>query len=90
MLEVATKSDASAMAQFMVEMALETENKKLDSNLVKRAVEYLIESDYGQTLVKKIEGQPVAALFLTYQNDEIWWISSVFVSKAYRGKGLFS
>jgi len=57
------------MAKFMVEMAFETENKKLDSNLVRRAVEYLIESDYGQTLIKKVDGKPVAAMFLTYQND---------------------
>ena len=78
------------MAEFMVEMAFETEKRKLDSNLVKRAVEYLIESDYGQTLIKKVKGQPVAAMFLTYQNDEIWWISSVFVTKPYRGKGIFS
>lgn len=53
-------------------------------------MEYLIESDYGQTIVKKIHGEPVAAMFLTYQNEEIWWISSVFVTKPYRGKGIFS
>lgn len=29
-------------------------------------------------------------MFLTYQNEEIWWISSVFVTKPYRGKGIFS
>lgn len=29
-------------------------------------------------------------MFLTYQNDEIWWISSVFVTKPFRGKGIFS
>lgn len=47
MLEIAKKSDAAAMAEFMVIMAYETENKKLDQKLVTKAVEYLIESDYG-------------------------------------------
>jgi hypothetical protein len=77
------------MADFMVTMAYETEDKKLDKKLVTRAVEYLIESDYGETLIKRVDGKPVAALFLTYQNENIWWISSVFVTKPYRGKGMF-
>lgn len=69
MLQIAKKNDAMAMAEFMVAMAHETENKTLDTKIVTKAVEYLIESDYGQTIVKKIDGDPVAAMFLTYQND---------------------
>ena len=38
MLEVATKSYAAKMAEFMVSMAYETEKKKLDRKLVTRAV----------------------------------------------------
>ena len=53
---IAKKEDASVMASFMSTMAKETENLTLNTKLVTEAVEYLIESDYGETLVVKVDG----------------------------------
>ena len=78
------------MAQFMATMAWETEKLKLDTPYVTKAVEYLQESDFGDTLITKTEGKPSGALFLSYQNSDVWWIASVFVSKDFRGYGLFT
>ena len=89
-IELANSEDAAVMAQFMATMAWETENLKLDIPYVTKAVEYLQESDFGDTLISKTEGQPSAALFLSYQNTDVWWIASVFVNKDFRGLGLFS
>ena len=89
-ISIAKKEDAAVMAQFMATMAYETENLKLDIKYVTKAVEYLMESDYGETLITHTEGKPSSALFLNFQNTEVWWIASVFVNKEFRGYGLFS
>ena len=87
---VAKVEDAAVMANFMATMALETENLQLDIKYVTKAVEYLMESDFGETLITHTAAKPSAALFLSYQNPDVWWIASVFVHKNFRGYGLFT
>ena len=76
-------------------MAMETEDKKLDRELVQAALAYFIEgttkedNDLGMFLVKKRDGNPIATLMLTFVNDLHWIIQSVFVLKTERRKGHF-
>ena len=49
-----------------------------------------MESDFGETLITHTDAKPSAALFLSYQNSDVWWIASVFVHKKFRGYGLFT
>ena len=67
-ISIAQKEDAAIMAEFMATMAYETENLVLDTKYVTKAVEYLMESDYGETLITHTEGKPSAGLFLNFQN----------------------
>ena len=92
----ADSQDADAIAAMQVAMALETENLPLDPHTVMRGVQRLFgEPDRGFYLVAKDpEGDVVACLLVLkewsdWRNADVWWIHSVYVAPAHRGRGLF-
>ena len=91
----ATIEDATSIAGFQLAMALETEDKKLDPNVVEPAVRAVFEdSSRGFYLAGEIDGQVVGSLLVTYEwsdwrNCDMWYIQSVFVETKYRGQGVF-
>ena len=91
----ATVEDAESIADFQVAMALETENKKLDAANVLTAVKAVFEdSKKGFYLVGEVDGKVAGSLMITYEwsdwrNSNMWYIQSVFVTKEYRGLGVF-
>ena len=95
-IRYATAKDAQSIADFQVAMALETENKKLDSDNVLIAVKSVFDdSQKGFYLVAEVDGQVVGSLMITYEwsdwrNGNMWYIQSVFVMSPHRGKGLFT
>jgi GNAT superfamily N-acetyltransferase len=91
----ATKADKAAIAEFQVAMALETENLTLDKEVVILGVEAVFEdSSKGAYFVAESEGQVIGSLLTTYEwsdwrNGQVLWIQSVFVTKEFRGRGVF-
>jgi len=77
-------------------MALETEHKTLDPQIVRRGVaEALAESGHGRYFVAEdATGTPVGQLMVTYEwsdwrNGQFWWIQSVYVLPGWRRRGVF-
>lgn len=95
-IEQANIQDASAIAQFQVDMAAESEGTALDREVVLRGVtEGLKDEAKGIYLVaRNDEGLPVASLMLTREWSDwncawYWWIQSVYVQPEYRQQGIY-
>ena len=91
----ARSTDAAVIARFNREMASETEQRKLSSTRVLRGVKALLaDPAKGAYFVAEAGGEIVGQLLITYEwsdwrNGNFWWIQSVFVAPAWRGRGVF-
>lgn len=91
----AVTADAATIAEFQLAMALETEGKQLELEVVGPAVdEVFANPSRGFYLVGEIAGEVAGSLMVTYEwsdwrNSNLWYIQSVFVRKEYRGRGVF-
>lgn len=89
-------NNSKLIADFQLQMALETENEKLDLTTVQRGVEAVFNNpELGQYYIAKVDNVVVASLLTTYEwsdwrNARVIWIQSVFVTKEYRRQGIFS
>ncbi len=94
-IRVARAGDASLIARFNREMALETEGRKLVPQRVQRGVKALLaDATKGTYFVAELDGQVIGQTLITYEwsdwrNGNFWWIQSVYVTPAHRGKGVF-
>ncbi len=76
-------------------MALETEHTSLDRSRLRAGVEALLaDPAKGFYLVAESDGEVVGQLMITYEwsdwrNGTFWWIQSVYVAPAHRGRGVF-
>ena len=91
----ATTGDAETIAQFNIEMALESENLRLEPGKVRRGVE------------KSLSDPSMGRFYIAYQGDEIlgqirvtqewsdwndaeyWWIQNVYVVPSARKQGIY-
>lgn len=65
-IRYANQDDAATIVNFNSAMAMETENKQLDSNTVNKGVnEILNNSDHGFYLIAESNSVPVGQLMLT-------------------------
>jgi ribosomal protein S18 acetylase RimI-like enzyme len=91
----ASLEDAGKIADFQVAMAWETEEKKLDPQLVNTAVRTVFaDTSKGFYLVGDADGEVVSSLLITYEwsdwrNCDMWYIQSVYVASQFRGQGAF-
>ena len=91
----ASKSDAHAIAQFNIAMAMETEGKELVRNEIESGVLGLLNHpEYGFYLVAESDDKIVGSLMITYEwsdwrNGLFWWIQSVYVLPEFRRKGVY-
>ncbi|NNC98715.1 MAG: GNAT family N-acetyltransferase [Gammaproteobacteria bacterium] len=87
--------DASAIAEFNINMARETENLELDAEVINSGVRNMISNpERGFYLVVEADNQLVASLMVTtewsdWRNGLFWWIQSVYVVEQWRRKGLY-
>lgn len=87
--------DIDSITQFQVDMALESEGVILDRDRVLRGVTAAMnDSAKGTYLVARNEGDVVASLMITrewsdWNAEWYWWVQSVYVKPAHRGRGLF-
>jgi GNAT superfamily N-acetyltransferase len=91
----ATEEDRFLIAGFQLEMAKETENVDLDSEIVNNGVMSVFQDPHkGKYIVAENDGKVIASLLLTYEwsdwrNSVVLWIQSVFVVPEMRGQGVF-
>lgn len=97
----ARPEDREVIADFNQAMARETENKVLDRPTLLAGVQAVFDNaDLGFYLVARdtrsdSDGSVIGCLLITtewsdWRNGLFWWIQSVYVDPAYRGKGVFS
>ena len=95
-LREGTLKDTDSIVYFQKQMAMETEAKTLEDDLIRPGVEAIFKSsDKGFYLVAEIEDSVVGSLLVTYEwsdwrNSWFWWIQSVYVKKRGRRKGVYS
>ena len=94
-LRAAHRDDIAAIAAFNAAMAMETEGRTLDLATLRAGVAAVFdEPARGFYRVAEMDGAVVACLLVTHEwsdwrNAIWWWLQSVYVVPAYRGKGLF-
>lgn len=87
--------DIDSITQFQVDMALESEGTILGRNMVLRGVTAAMnDSAKGSYLVARKGSEVVASLMITrewsdWNSEWYWWVQSVYVKPAHRGRGLF-
>jgi GNAT superfamily N-acetyltransferase len=91
----AERSDIAAVAEWNVAMAWETEQKRLDVQVLLRGVTAVLdEPRRGFYLIAERDGRAVGCLLLTYEwsdwrNGDFWWVQSVYVAPEARRGGVF-
>lgn len=94
-IRTASPNDAEAIAQFQLNMALETEDKELSYQTVLTAVTQVFADPYkGFYLVAQADNKVVGSLLITFEwsdwrNSNMWYFQSVYLVPEYRGKGIF-
>ena len=92
----ASLDDLEALVSFNASMALETEGKTLDMELLRQGTRAVFDSyQRGFYLVAEVDGSPVGSLLVTYEwsdwrNGRFWWIQSVYVRPERRRMGVYS
>ncbi len=91
----AEKGDIETLVTFNCAMALETENKILEHDVVLKGVTTLLNNrTLGFYLVAEVDSKIVGALMITnewsdWRNGLFWWIQSVYVDPHYRRQGIY-
>ena len=95
-IRLATKSDSVNLIAFNQAMAMETENKRLDSDILSAGVLSIFDDDRkGFYVVAESDERIVGGLMVTYEWSDwrsgwFWWIQSVYIEPEYRGRGIYS
>ncbi len=92
----ATPDDLEFIIQANAELARESEDVGLDLALLRPGVAaVLADRSLGRYFIAEHDGRAIGQMMLTYEwsdwrNGVFWWIQSVFVERALRGRGIFS
>ncbi len=85
----------TVVATYNIQMAMETEQKKLDPYTVTAGVKAVLgDPNKGVYFVAEVDGRVVGQLMITlewsdWRNGDIWWIQSVYVHPDFRKHGIF-
>ncbi len=91
----AERRDLPALVEFNLAMARETEGRELDPGTLGSGVGAVFDDEArGFYLVVECDGTTAGGLLVTYEWSEwrgapFWWIQSVFVTPAFRGRGAY-
>lgn len=92
----ALMTDHASITDFQMRMALETETLYLDRTTVEKGVlAALADASKARYFVAQAGKQVIASMMITYEwsdwrNGVVWWIQSVYIEPAFRGKKVFS
>ena len=87
--------DIELIAQFQVDMAMESEGTLLDKATVTQGVAAAMnDENKASYYIARIDGKAVGSLMLTrewsdWNNGWYWWIQSVYVAPEYRRQGVY-
>ncbi|HEV3004213.1 MAG TPA: GNAT family N-acetyltransferase [Pirellulales bacterium] len=91
----ATPADAQTITEFNRLLALESEHKRLDPEVLARGVRLaLTRPELCRYFLAEVEGRIVGQTMLTYEWSDwragvFWWIQSVYVVPGSRGRSVF-
>lgn len=91
----ANSHDIPTLIDFQLKLALETENLQLEISTLSLGIHKLFKDpSRGKYYVTEAEGEVIGCLSLTYEWSDwrcgtVLWIQSVYVSEAWRGKGVY-
>lgn len=94
-ITTATAADIEAIAQFQMDMAMESEGTTLHREIVLKGVSAVIADETkGSYTIARYNGVPIGSLLITrewsdWNNSWYWWIQSVYVKPEYRKIGVF-
>jgi len=94
-VRIASFEDANSLVEFNQAMALETEEKRLDMQILQSGVEAVLRDDQkGFYTVAESDGKIVGGLMVTFEwsdwrNNWFWWIQSVYILPEFRGKKIY-
>ena len=92
----AVPADGATIADYNARMAEETEDKRLDPQVIGPGVAAVLgDATKGRYWVDIIDGEIAGQLMVSYEwsdwrNGTIWWIQSVYVAAPFRRRGVFS
>jgi ribosomal protein S18 acetylase RimI-like enzyme len=95
-IRVAGPQDIEALVSFNQAMALETENKVLQLDVLRAGVSAIIQDETkGFYLVAVANEQVVGSLMVTtewsdWRNAQFWWIQSVYIIPSMRRQGIYA
>lgn len=91
----AMHEDAETIVQFNRAMALETEDKELPVETLRRGVSGVLDDpSRGFYLLAECDGAIAGGLLITpewsdWRNANFWWIQSVYVAPKFRRRGIY-
>ena len=94
-IRLANKNDVEALVEFNQAMAMETERKRLDPQVLRPGVTAVFDdSGKGFYVVAETDGKIVGGLLVTFEwsdwrNGWFWWIQSVYVLPEFRGRSVY-
>lgn len=94
-IRLAIEKDVPELVEFNQAMALETEGKHLDSEILKNGVESVFNDEKkGFYVVTEADAKIVGGLMVTFEwsdwrNSWFWWIQSVYILPEYRGRSIY-
>jgi GNAT superfamily N-acetyltransferase len=94
-VRIAVAADAPVITEFNQRLALETEDKSLDSAVLTAGVDaVLADRARGVYFLAEEAGQVLGQLMITtewsdWRNGWMWWIQSVYVRQQARRRGIF-
>lgn len=95
LVRLARAEDANSLVEFNQAMALETEGKHLDTQILQSGVEAVFHDERkGFYVVAESAGNVVSGLMITFEwsdwrDNWFWWIQSVYVLPDFRGQGIY-
>jgi GNAT superfamily N-acetyltransferase len=95
-IRIASLKDTASLVEFNQAMALETEGKQLDTQTLRSGVEAVLhDEEKGFYAVAESDDKIVGGLLVTFEwsdwrDNWFWWIQSVYILPAFRGKKIYS
>ena len=95
-IRIAKNEDAPALVEFNQAMAIETEGKQLDPQILTSGVEAVFGDERkGFYVVAETEDKMIGGLMITFEWSDwrdrwFWWIQSVYILPEGRGKKIYS
>lgn len=92
----ASAKDIDVIADFQLRLAAETENVKLEAEVVTKGLKALLADPAKGTYYLAVDdGEPVGCHLITFEwsewrNGNVWWLQSVYVKESHRKKKVFS